>query len=155
MLAERNRIITQVVRTAFPKGGAIPAGADDVDTASSVESLLQKIPPGFSAGLTLLFFVFDSRFFVLAFAGRWKRFVELDADPLSTVQKRKYLEAWESNRFLLSVSQILRIIGSYGYYTKPQVYKTFGYSGPSEPNLPPWYNPGPGPALATRGVAQN
>jgi hypothetical protein len=86
--------------------------------------------------------VFDSRFLVLAFAGRWKRFVDLDKDG-STTEKRKYVQTWEANPFLAGVTQSLRITGSYGYYTRPQVYKLLDYSGPLIPNLPPWYNPGP------------
>jgi hypothetical protein len=141
-LEERKRIIKQLVITLFPRGGAIPPGAEDVDTPNHVDSLLKKIPPLYSDALTLLLFVFDSRFLVLAFTGKWKRFVDLDEDG-NTAEKRKYVQAWESNPFLVSVTQMLRIAGSYGYYTRPEVYKILDYSGPVIPNLPPWYNPGP------------
>jgi hypothetical protein len=141
-LKERKRIILQLVITLFPRGGAIPPGAQDVDTSTYVDSLLRKIPPLYSDALTLLLFVFDSRFLVLAFTGKWKRFVDLDADG-STVEKKKYVQAWESNPFLVGVTQMLRIAASYGYYTRPEVYSLLDYSGPLIPNLPPWYNPGP------------
>jgi hypothetical protein len=145
-LAERDRIIGQVVDTVYPKGGAIPPGAAEVGTLGLVDSLLEKIPPMFADGLVLLFFVFDSRFFVLVFTGRWKRFVDLDR-PGETSEKRKYLEAWSSNPYLSSATQVLTVAASYGYYTRPQVYKAIGYAGPVCPNLPPWYNPGPTPSV--------
>ncbi|MGI0092107.1 MAG: hypothetical protein ACREBS_10390 [Nitrososphaerales archaeon] len=141
-LKERSRIIRELVAALFPEGGAIPPSAEDVDTSAQVDSLLKKIPPVYSDALTFLLFVFDSRFLVLAFAGRWKRFVDLDKDG-STAEKRKYFQTWESNPFLVGVTQSLRIAGSYGYYTRPEVYKLLDYSGPLIPDLPPWYNPGP------------
>jgi hypothetical protein len=141
-LAERNRIIGQVVDTVYPKGGAIPPGATEVGTLSLVDSLLQKIPPTFADALVLLLYVFDSRFFVLVFTGRFKRFVDLDR-PGDTSEKRKYLQAWSSNPYLSSATQIMTVAASYGYYTRPQVYKAIGYTGPVCPDLPPWYNPGP------------
>ncbi len=146
-LAERDRIIGKVVDTVFPKGGAIPPGASEVGTLALVDSLLRKIPPMFADGLVLLMFVFDSRFFVLVFTGKWKRFVDLDR-PGETAEKRKYLEAWSSNPYLSSATQILTVAASYGYYTRPQVYKEIGYAGPLCPDLPPWYNPGPEAATA-------
>lgn len=152
-LAERNKIIGQVVDTVFPRGGAIPPGAADVNTLGLVDSLLKKIPPEFADGLTLLMFVFDSRFFVFVFTGKWKRFVDLDERPGDTSEKRKYLQAWDSNQYLASVTQVLRITASYGYYTRPQVYREIGYSGPVEPDLPPWYNPGPSASAALDTVA--
>jgi hypothetical protein len=136
--SERNRIIEELANSEYPRGGAIPPGASDVGTSASVESLLSKIPPLFDDALTLLLFVFDSRFFVLAFTGRWKRFVDLDPE-----EKVRYMDVWESNTFLVSVAQVLRITISYGYFTKQPVYETFGYNGPMVPNLPPWYKPGP------------
>ena len=141
-LSERNRIVSDLVATTFPKGGAIPPGASEVGTAALVESLFNKIPPLFDDALTILLFAFDSRFLVLAFTGRFKRFVDLDGDEATTLEKRKYLEAWNSNAFLVGVAQILRITASYGYYTRPQVYKLLDYIGPMTPNLPPWFNPG-------------
>jgi len=141
---ERSRIIKALVATAFPEGGAIAPGAAGVGAADFVEKLLSEVPPLYSDSLSLLFFVFDSRFFVLAFTGRWKRFVDLDSVEGSTYEKGRYLEAWESNPFLLNVCQALRIIASFGYYTRPEVYRLMNYSGPMIPNLPPWYNPGPG-----------
>jgi hypothetical protein len=137
-ISERSRIIRELAEAEYPKGGAIPASADDVDAAGSVEALLQEVPPLFDDAITTLLFVFDSRFFVLAFTGRWKRFVDLGPE-----EKERYMEVWKSNIFLLSIAQILRFTCSYGYYTKPMVYSTFGYNGPMVPNLPPWYNPGP------------
>jgi hypothetical protein len=142
-LKERDRIIKELLSALFPKGGAIPPGADDVDSAGGFKELLTKIPPNFSDSLTMLLFVFDSRFFVLAFTGKWKRFVDLDGDSGSTVEKRKYVEALNSNPFLITVIQILKIAAGYGYFTKALVYKSIGYAGPLIPNEPPWYNPGP------------
>ncbi|MDA4122244.1 MAG: hypothetical protein OK456_03575 [Thaumarchaeota archaeon] len=137
-MKERAKILRALSEAEFPRGGAIPASANDVDASASVEDLLQEIPPLFDDAITTLLFVFDSRFFVLAFTGRWKRFVELDPE-----EKEQYMEVWKSNIFLLSVAQILRFTCSYGYYTKAQVYSTFGYNGPMVPELPPWYRPGP------------
>ncbi len=137
-MKERSRIIRELAEAEYPKGGAILASADDVDAAGSVESLLQEVPPLFDDAITTLLFVFDSRFFVLAFTGRWKRFVDLDRE-----EKERYMEVWKSNTFLLSIAQILRFTVSYGYYTKAMVYSSFGYNGPMVPNVPPWYNPGP------------
>jgi len=142
-LRERDRIVTQLATTTFPKGGAIPPGASELDSAASVEALFRKIPPLFDDALTTLLFVFDSRFLVLAFTGKFKRFVDLDGDEATTLEKQRYLEAWYSNASLVSAAQILRITASYGYYTKPQVYELLDYIGPMTPNLPPWYNPGP------------
>ena len=141
-LRERNRIVRDLVATTFPKGGAIPPGASEVDSAALVESLFKKIPKLFDDALTILFFVFDSRFLVLAFTGRFKRFVDLDGDERVTSEKLKYLQAWNSNSFLVSIVQVLRVTGSYGYYTRPQVYKLLDYGGPMTPNLPPWFSPG-------------
>jgi hypothetical protein len=142
-LRERNRIVKDLVATTFPKGGAIPPGASEVDSAALVQALFTKIPALFDDALMVLLFVFDSRFLVLAFTGRFKRFVDLDDDEGATSEKLKYLQAWNSNAFLVSVAQILRITASYGYYTRPQVYKLLDYIGPMAPNLPPWFNPGP------------
>jgi hypothetical protein len=77
----------------------------------------------------------------------------LDDRPGDTSEKRKYLLAWDSNQYLASATQILRVTSSYGYYTRPQVYKEIGYSGPVEPNLPPWYNPGPGEVVERSTIA--
>lgn len=136
--AESNKIVGAVVDAVFPRGGAIPPGAADVGTLGLVGSLFDKIPATFADGLKLLMFVFDSRFFVLVFAGKWKRFVDL-----SQPERTKYLQAWESNPYLSSATQALRITASYGYYTRPQVYKEFGYAGPLEPGLPPWFEQQP------------
>ena len=141
-LAERDRILGTLVDTIYPKGGAIQPGASEVGTLSQVESLLRKIPPTFADALVLLVYVFDSRFLVLMLTGRWRRFVDLDA-PGETTEKSKYLEAWSSNPYLSSAVQILTVAASYGYYTRPQVYKPIGYSGPVCPDLPPWYDSGP------------
>jgi hypothetical protein len=146
---ERDRIIRDLAATMFPRGGAIPPGAGDVDSAASVESLMAVIPSLFDDALTVLLFAFDSRFFVLAFTGKWKRFVDLDADESSVWEKDRYLEAWESNTYLLAVAQILKIAVSYAYYTKPPVYDVIGYNGPMVPNTPSWYNPGPAPSTTT------
>jgi hypothetical protein len=149
-LAERDRIIGSVVDTIYPKGGAIPPGASEVGTLAQVDSLLRKIPPTFADALVLLLYVFDSRFLVLIFTGRWKRFVDLDP-PGETTEKSKYLDAWSSNPYLSSATQILTVAASYGYYTRPQVYKLIGYSGPVCPDLPPWYDQGPGAVAASAG----
>ena len=141
---ERDRIIREVVRTAFPKGGTIPPDAEEVEAAESVIKLFSRIPPLFAQALTVLLFVFDSRFFVFAFTRKWKRFVDLDLDPASTLEKRKYMEAWESNSFLIGVAQILKLVSSFGYYTKEPVWKFLNYKGPTRPNDPPWYKPNPG-----------
>ncbi|MDA4117994.1 MAG: hypothetical protein OK455_06590 [Thaumarchaeota archaeon] len=141
-LLERNRIVTQLAATTFPKGGAIPPGASELDSAASVEDLFTKILPLFDDALMVLLFVFDSRFLVFAFTGKFKRFVDLDSDDATTLEKQKYLEAWYSNASLVSAAQILRIAASFGYYTKPQVYKLLDYIGPMTPNLPPWFSPG-------------
>jgi hypothetical protein len=141
--AERDRILAELARTIFPRGGAIPEGADQVDTSATVKLMLTKIPTEFSDGFTMLLFVFDSRFLVFAFTGRWARFVDLDRDPASTEEKRKYLDAWEANPYLITVVQIMRVIMGFGYFTKKPVYQEFGFNGPLEPNDPPWYVPGP------------
>ncbi len=112
-------------------------------TAAVVGSLLTKIPPLYDDALTLLLFVFDSRFFVLAFAGKWKRFVDLKGGTGPGSEKQKYMRAWQSNPYLSGVAEVLRIAVSYGYYTRPQVYKLIDYSGPMTPDLPPWYDQGP------------
>jgi len=152
-LRERNRIVRDLVATTFPKGGALPPGASEIDSAGLVESLFEKIPPLFDDALSILFFAFDSRFLVLAFTGRFKRFVDLDGEDETTLEKQKYLEAWNSNPYLVSIAQILRMTASYGYYTKPQVYKLLDYVGPMTPNLPPWFNPGPNAANLVNQVA--
>ena len=149
-MRERDRIVMELAKAAFPSGGAIPPGAADVKAAASVESFLLKIPAPFSDAMTLLLFVFDSRFLVFMFTGKWKRFVDLDARKDSTQEKRKYLELWGAIPFLTSTAQVLRITISYGYYTKAAVYKKIDYSGPLIPNLPPWYNPGPSKPEAAR-----
>ncbi len=135
---ESARILRDLAQAEFPEGGAIPPSADDVDVASSLEDLLKKIPPLYADAITTLLFVFDSRFLVFPFTGKWKRFV-----ALSPEERERYLRAWESNSFLVTVAQILKITCSYGYYTKPPVYTVFQYNGPMTPNLPPWYRPGP------------
>src|SRR5208283_213753 len=132
-MRERSRIIRELGEAEFPKGGAIPPSADDVDAGGSVESLLQKVPPLFDDAITALLFVFDSRFFVLPFTGRWKRFVDLGPE-----EQRRSMEAWKSNSVLLSIAEILRFSCSYGYYAKPLVVSCFGYCGQMAPNLPPW-----------------
>lgn len=142
-LKERDRIIEELLSTLFPKGGAIPPGAKDVGSASSFKELLMKIPPNFGGSLTMLLFVIDSRFLVLAFTGKWKRFVDLDGKSGSSVEKRKYVEAWNANPFLVTIVQILKVAAGYAYFTKAPVYKGLGYPGPLIPNEPPWYNPGP------------
>ncbi len=141
-LKERDRIVTEVVKASFPKGGAIPPSAAEVNAPQTVIELFEKIPALFSNALTLLLFVFDSRFLVFAFVRKWSRFVELDSDQTSTREKRKYMEVWESTPFLFNVAQIFKLISSYGYYTKAPVWKSFNYQGPLRPNEPPWYNPG-------------
>ena len=143
---ERDRIIRDLAVTMFPKGGAIPPGAEEVDASAQIDRLLRIIPPLYSDALTLLLFAFDSRFFVLAFTGRWKRFVDLDPEEGSVLEKSRYLEVWETNSYLLAVAEILKTTVSYGYYTKPPVYLDVGYNGPMVPDLPSWYNPGPDPA---------
>lgn len=140
-IRERNRIIRELAEVMYQKGGAIPPGAGDVNAAGSVESLLREIPPLYLDTVTGLLFAFDSRFFVLAFTGKWRRFVDLDSRG-SDWEKLNYLEVWESNALLYNVARIFKIMVAYGYFTKPEVYAPF-YNGPMTPNLPPWYNPGP------------
>ena len=135
---ERSRILKELSEAEFPRGGAIPASADDVGASGAVETLLQQVPPLFDDAITTLLFAFDSRFLVLAFAGRWKRFVDLGAD-----EKERYLEAWSSNSLVLSVALVLRMTCSFGYYTKAPVYSSFGYNGPMVPGLPPWFRGAP------------
>ena len=142
-LKERNRIMREVLRTAIPKGGIIPPGADDVDAIGSVEDFFERTPSTFSIALTIILFVFDSRFIVFALTGKWKRFVDLDDDnsnKASTREKRKYMEAWESNPHFLSIIQVLKFLACFGYYTKKEVWKHIDYEGPLLPNDPPWYN---------------
>jgi hypothetical protein len=143
-LKERNRIMREVLRTAIPKGGIIPPGADDVDAIGSVEDFFEKAPCTFSIALTIILFVFDSRFIVFALTGKWKRFVDLDDDSnkASTREKRKYMEAWESNPHFLSIIQVLKFLACFGYYTKEEVWKHIDYEGPLLPDDPPWYNSG-------------
>jgi hypothetical protein len=137
-LRERNKILTELVRTAFPRGGPIPPGADDVDAPRKAVRLLQHIPPAYEEGLTILLFVFNSRLTVLAFTRRWRRFVDLDKDRSSTREKRKYLESWQSNPFLLGALKFLELVLAYSYYTNEGVWRYIDYSGPSIPNDPPW-----------------
>ncbi len=139
ILSERRRIVSDLVAATFPVGGAITPGASQVDTAALVESLFTKIPPLFEDALTTILFAFDSRFLVLAFTGRFRRFVDLDGGETTMLEKRKYLRAWNSNPYLVGIAQMLRITASYGYYTRPQVYQLLGYAGPMTPNLPPWF----------------
>ena len=146
---ERDRIIRDLAATMYPRGGAIPPGAVDVDSAASVESFMGFIPSLFDDALTVLLFAFDSRFFVLAFTGKWKRFVDLDADESSVWEKGRYIEAWESNTYLMAVAQILKITISYAYYTQAPVYDVIGYNGPMIPNPPSWYIPAPGTTTTT------
>ena len=148
---ERDRIIRDLAATMFPRGGAIPPGAGDVDSAASVESFIAVIPSLFDDALTVLLFAFDSRFFVLIFTGKWKRFVALDADESSVWEKGRYLDAWESNSYLLAVAQVLKIAVSFAYYTKAPVYDVVGYNGPMIPNVPSWYTTGPPPATVEAG----
>jgi hypothetical protein len=141
-LKERDRIMTEVVRTAIPKGGIIPLGADDVDAIGSIKDFLEKVPSISSTALTILLFVFDSHFIVFALTGKWKRFVDLDDEnKASTREKRKYMEAWESIPRFLSIIQVLKLVACFGYYTKKDVWKYIDYEGPLRPNEPPWYTP--------------
>jgi len=136
-IRERNKIIEEVVKTMYPKGGAIQPGASEIGSAKVVENLLTKIPALYCDALTMLFFVFDSRFLVLVFTGKWRRFVQLDDS-----EKLKYVEAWESNSFLSGAAEVFNLTTAYSYYTNRDVYERIGYNGPMIPNLPPWYNPG-------------
>jgi hypothetical protein len=150
---ERDRILSELVRTLFPRGGAIPAGGDEVDAAGTVKVILTQVPRAFSEGFDMLLFVFDSRFLVFAFTGRWSRFVDLDPSPDSTERKRMYLDAWEANPYLITVAQILRVISGFGYFTKRAVYEKMGFDGPLEPGDPPWYVPA-GAGGTGRGAAR-
>ncbi len=141
-IKERNRILKEVLRTAIPKGGIIPLGADEVDAIDTVKDFFEKVPSIFSIALTIILFVFDSHFIVFALTGKWKRFVDLDDDnKASTREKRKYMEAWESNPHFLSIIQVLKFLACFGYYTKKKVWHYIDYEGPLRPNEPPWYNP--------------
>ncbi|MDA4113252.1 MAG: hypothetical protein OK474_04315 [Thaumarchaeota archaeon] len=137
-IRERNKILTELVRTAFPRGGPIPPSADDVGAPRKAVQLLEKIPPAYEEGLTILLFVFNSRLTVLTFTRRWRRFVDLDRDRTSTREKRKYLESWESNPFLLGALKFLELVLAYSYYTNDGVWKYIDYNGPSVPDDPPW-----------------
>jgi hypothetical protein len=137
-IRERNKILTELVRTAFPRGGPIPPGADDVDAPGKAIRLLQQIPPPYEEGLTILLFAFNSRLTVFTFTRRWRRFVDLDSDRSSTREKRKYLESWQSNPFLLGALKFLELVLAYSYYTNEGVWRYIDYSGPSIPNEPPW-----------------
>lgn len=151
ILKERDRIMTQVLRTAIPKGGVIPPGADDVNVVRSVKDFFEKAPSTFNTALTIILFVFDSHFIVFALTGKWKRFVDLDDDnEASTREKRKYMEAWESNPHFLSIIQVFKLLACFGYYTKKEIWKYIDYEGPLRPNEPPWYNSG-----SSRGISPN
>jgi hypothetical protein len=141
--AERNRIIKEIVWASFPKGGAVPPSARDVHAENPVIDLFGKVPPTFRDALDTMLFVFDSRFMVLGATGKWKRFVDLDSDPSSTQEKRRYLEVWQSMPLLSISAVILKLIASYGYYTSPGVWSNIDYNGPMRPNDPPWYRKGP------------
>jgi hypothetical protein len=137
-IRERNKILTELVRTAFPKGGPIPPSADDVHAPEKAIHLLQQIPDAYVEALTVLLFVFNSRLTVLIFTRRWRRFVDLDKDRGSTREKRKYLESWESNPFLSGGLKFLELVLAYSYYTNDGIWKYVGYGGPSIPNSPAW-----------------
>jgi hypothetical protein len=137
-LRERNRILTELVRTTFPRGGPIPPSADDVEAPRKAVHLLQHIPTAYEEALTILLFVFNSKLTVFLFTRKWRRFVDLDKDKGSTREKRKYLESWESNPFLLGALKFLELVLAYAYYTNADVWKYIDYSGPSIPNDPPW-----------------
>jgi hypothetical protein len=140
-IKERDRIMAEVLRTAIPKGGIIPLGADEVDAIGTVKEFFEKVPSIFSITLTIILFVFDSHFIVFALTGKWKRFVDLDDNnKASTREKRKYMEAWESNPHFLSIIQVLKFLACFGYYTKKEVWQFIKYKGPLRPNEPPWYN---------------
>ena len=97
-----------------------------------------RSPPAYEEGLTILLFVFNSRLTVFTFTRRWRRFVDLDRDRSSTREKRKYLESWQSNPFLLGALKFLELVLAYSYYTNEGVWKYIDYGGPSVPNDPPW-----------------
>jgi len=143
VMQERRRIVKCLTDTAFPEGGAIQPGASQVDASALVDSLFRRIPPLYDDGLTALLFAFDSRFLVLALAGKFTRFVDLGGEGAATPEKESYLERWSADPRLASIGQILRITASYGYYTRPQVYGLIGYIGPMTPDLPPWLAPIP------------
>lgn len=145
-MKERDRIVKEVVKASFPKGGAIPPGADEVNAAQTVIELLGKIPELFRNALTIMLFAFDSKLLVFAFVRKWSRFVDLDSDPRSTLEKRRYMAVWQSTPFLITGIDILKLLASFGYYTKPPVWNRIGYHGPTYGPTgkedPPWYNPG-------------
>lgn len=144
-ITARNRILTEIIRTAIPRGGAIPPSASDVDALRSVIEFIDVIPSSLTQLLTILLFVFDSHFFVFVFTRKWKRFVDLDEDISSIKEKRRYMEAWESNPHLSISAQLLKILSSFGYYTKKDVWKHIKYEGPLIPNDPPWFKRGSEP----------
>ncbi len=136
---ERDEIIKALVITVFPKDGAIPIGAGAVDEKRVVD-FFNKLPPLSKREAALLLYVFDSRLFVLTLIGKWSRFVNLDEKGRTgTTEKRRYFDAWESNRFLLNAAAFFKLICLFGYYTKEDVWKYIGYKGPSRPEDPPWY----------------
>ncbi len=127
--AEYQEILRAVLDTIHPDTQSTIPGALEVSSAVTLQNLLQSMPASTRNVIKLFSLIFDSRTMVFVVHIRhgkrvWRRFVEMDADA-----KKGYLDEWRSDPVLSYGAHIFRILSSYSYYIKEQVYHGIGYNG--------------------------
>jgi hypothetical protein len=117
-------ILTAVVNASFPRGGAIPFGAEDVDAAYASTVLVNGMLPSYQEAFKVLLVVVDSPIFVFAITQEMKHFTELTKD-----QQVSYLRALQTTPVLSAVGHLLKTLASFGYYVQEKVAAEIGYDG--------------------------
>jgi len=118
------RILTAVVNASFPRGGAIPLGAEDVNAADASTILVNGMLPSYQEAFKVLLVAVDSPILVFAITQEMKHFTELTRD-----QQVSYLRALQTTPVLSAVGHLLKTLASFGYYVQEKVATEIGYDG--------------------------
>ena len=115
-------ILAAVVNASFPRGGAIPMGAEDVKAAEAASVLVRSLPKSYQEGFKILLLVIDSPLLVYGLTGKAMHFRELpQTDQVG------FLATLQKDPILSNAGHLFKILASFGYYIQESVGKEIGY----------------------------
>lgn len=129
---EYRKILEAVLDTFFPDQDELP-GALKLSSSATSQRLLDSAPESMRAAVRLFLVVFDSRTMVFLVSFRhgkltWKRFIDLPSKP-PTNGRARYLQDWRDDPLLSYGAHVFRILFTYTYYIKDDVWPHVHYNG--------------------------
>jgi hypothetical protein len=124
-LGERqHRTLAQLARALFPRGGALPPGADDVDLARAFDAFLADEPAWNREDLGRALVLLELG--PVLFEGRLRTF-----SRLSPEERLLHFERWsEAGLLRRQVATAFRRFLALVFYDTPAVWPHIGYDGP-------------------------